>query len=538
LFGPLSATGVVLGAACFLAALTPSMIPRSAPVQGALAGVSSALGYGLGAALEGVGVWLGLPALHAERARRIALVIAAALAAVALARVTGWQNAVRTAMDMELVESARPLRVGLVGGCVALVLVGFARVVRLVARHAARVLARYMPHRLAVVLGLGLTLALVWNLANGVLLRNALRGFDATYQQVDALIDPDTPVPTDPLKTGSVASLLPWDGLGRAGRNFVAGWPDRESIAALTGGPAREPLRVYAGLNSAETPAERARLALDELTRIGAFERRTLLIVIPTGTGWVDPAGLAPVELLTRGDIATVAVQYAYLPSWLTLLVDTGYGAETANEVFEHVYGHWRTLPRDTRPRLLVFGLSLGSVNAAAALDLYEVIGDPFHGALWAGPPFANQAWRNLSASRRPDSPVWLPRHRPDSVVRFMGGAGTTPPEPFTPGPMRVVYLQYTSDPIVFFTRGSLWRRPEFLRGAAPGLTSEFRWFPIVTHLQLAFDMLIATSVPEGRGHVYAATDYARAWAEVLGPSDWTPTALEALSKHLAARDW
>ena len=47
--GAPSALGVLLGAACFVGALTPSLIPRAGVVQGALAGASFAAGYGIGA---------------------------------------------------------------------------------------------------------------------------------------------------------------------------------------------------------------------------------------------------------------------------------------------------------------------------------------------------------------------------------------------------------------------------------------------------------------------------------------------------------
>jgi len=538
-FSPPLAVGLIVGAVCFLGALTPSLIPRSALVQGALAGVCGAIGYGLGAA----GMWgwrfFGLPRLRSWAVVvcwRVAVAVAAVVVMVALERVTDWQNAVRAAVGMEPAETARPFLVAAVGGGVALCLVGAGRVVRSVARTVTRVLERVVPRRLARALALVVTAVLLWTVANGVLLRGALRGMDASYRQVDARIDPDTPVPQNPSKTGSANSLLDWDGLGRTGRDFIAGRPNRGDILSLTGEPALEPLRIYAGLNSADTPEDRAQLAFDEMRRVGAFQRQYLLIAIPTGTGWIDPAGLAPVEFLTRGDIATVAVQYSYLPSWLTLTVDTGYGAETAQAVFSRVYGHWRSLPRDTRPQLLLFGLSLGSVNAASALDLYEVIADPFAGALWAGPPFANPAWRQLVATRLPESPVWFPRHRGNTVVRFMGGSATPTPEPFTPGTMRVVYLQYPSDPIVFFTGDTWWRRSDLLRGPhPPGVSPKFRWFPVVTYLQLAFDMMIATTVPPGRGHVYSPDDYLDAWMAVVNPPDWNPDRIQALQEWLKA---
>jgi uncharacterized membrane protein len=41
---------------------------------------------------------------------------------------------------------------------------------------------------------------------------------DASFQEYDKLIEPETKPPTDPLKIGSKASLLAWDQLGRSGR--------------------------------------------------------------------------------------------------------------------------------------------------------------------------------------------------------------------------------------------------------------------------------------------------------------------------------
>lgn len=82
-----------------------------------------------------------------------------------------------------------------------------------------------------------------------------------------------------------------------------------------------EPIRTYVGLQGAETPEERARLALAELKRAGGFDRSVVVIVTPTGTGWIDPAALTALEYLHHGDVASVAVQYSYLNSPLSLTV-------------------------------------------------------------------------------------------------------------------------------------------------------------------------------------------------------------------------
>ena len=79
---------------------------------------------------------------------------------------------------------------------------------------------------------------------------------------------------------------------------MVADGPDQSQIASVTGHAAKEPLRVYVGLGSADNPRARAQLALAELQRVGAFERANLVIATPTGTGWVDEESQHALEYL------------------------------------------------------------------------------------------------------------------------------------------------------------------------------------------------------------------------------------------------
>lgn len=111
-------------------------------------------------------------------------------------------------------------------------------------------------------------------------------------------------------------------------------------IHDLGGASAQDPIRIYVGVNSADDPVARAGLALAELRRTGAFDRSTLVIATPTGTGWVDPSASAPLEHLLHGDFATMAVQYSYLPSWLSLLVEPGRGPEASRQVFRTIHQH------------------------------------------------------------------------------------------------------------------------------------------------------------------------------------------------------
>jgi uncharacterized membrane protein len=262
-----------------------------------------------------------------------------------------------------------------------------------------------------------------------------------------------------------------------------------------------------------------------------------LVVTAPTGTGWLDPASQMPLEYLHRGDVATVAVQYSYLASWLALMVEPTYGADTAKQLFRRVYDHWRTLPPATRPRLYLHGLSLGALNSDLSVDLFDVIGDPFQGALWSGPPFPSRTWRQTTDQRLPDSPAWLPRFRDSSVVRFTGQDNALHQAAAPWGPLRIVYLQYASDPITFFEPHSAFRAPAWLRGPrGPDVSPELRWYPLITFLQLGLDLALATTTPMGHGHVYAPEHYVDAWIAVTQPTGWPPERVAALKRHLGER--
>lgn len=537
-FRSLSGVGLVLGALFFAASLTPSLIPRSYLTQGVLAGFCFAAGYGAGVFLRWLWRYVEMPE-PSPRLRHVANTLAAAAgAAVALAflwQAAGWQNSVRAAMGMPPVETMHPLKLCAVALLTFAVLLALGRLFSWIAGGVAGRVRRYIPRRVANVLAVAVTALLFWSLGSDVLVRYAFRAMDSSYRRYDALLEPDRPQPADPGKTGSAASLVKWGELGRAGREFVASAPHAQEIAALTGRPALEPVRVYVGLRGAATAEERAELALAELERQGGFDRAVLVIVTPTGTGWVDPSAMAPIEYLEDGDVASVAVQYSYLSSPLSLLAQPEYGWETASALFSAVYGHWTTLPKDRRPKLYLHGLSLGALNSQRSAALFEMIGDPIDGALWSGPPFESRLWRSITDHRDPGTPEWLPRFRDNRLVRFMNQDGPTVPPSAPWGPLRVVYLQHASDPIVFFRFSYLYRRPEWLDAPrGPDVSPELRWYPLVTMLQLAVDMGVATDVPMGYGHVYAPEHYVDAWTAVTGIATWTPEAIDRLKRHLA----
>jgi uncharacterized membrane protein len=533
----LSGVGLVLGALLFAASLTPTLVPRSYLTQGALAGACFAIGYGAGVLWRWLWHYLELPEPD-PRIRSITNTLVAAACVVVvivyLWRAMEWQNSIRAVMKMEPVETAQPFKVCAIALITFFVLLALARLFKLVTRFLSAQIRRFVPRKIANAVGLLLAALLFWSIANNFLIRTAFRSLDYSFREFDALIEPERPQPTAPGKTGSAASLVKWDELGRAGREFVASGPTAGEISTFTGRPAREPIRVYVGLRGADTARERAKLALEELKRQGGFDRSTLIVITPTGTGWIDPAAMNTVEYLLHGDVASVAVQYSYLNSPLSLLFQPEYGARAARALFAEIYGYWTTLPRDKRPRLYLHGLSLGAMNSERSAELFETIGDPIAGALWSGPPFESRIWRSITENRNEGSPAWLPEFRDGRFVRFMNQNGSTVPADAPWGPMRVVYLQYASDPIVLFDYRDAYQRPAWMRPPrGPDVSPELRWYPVVTMLQLALDMAVATSTPMGYGHVYAPEHYVDAWVAVANIRDWSPDALARLKDYL-----
>ncbi len=520
--GSLSVVGIAAGFAFFAASLTPSLMPRSFVVQGALSGISAAVGYFFGVVLTWLWQYLELPAARTRLLMLKSVVFAGGLLVSVgfLWRAAAWQNSIRELWHMPPLDTAEPTKLAAVAAVVFVVAILVGRLFEWTVSSISKLLNRFVPRRVSNVVGGLLAVLLFWSVVEGVLLRGALHLADSSFRKVDALIEDDVPLPADAMHTGSAASLVSWDGLGRQGRHFIASGPTAADIGAFWKSAAKEPVRVYVGLNNADTIEARAKLALEEMKRVGAFDRSLLVIIAPTGTGWIDPAALDTLEYLHHGDVASVGLQYSYLTSWLSLLVEPEYGADSARALFREVYRYWTSLPRDKRPKLYLHGLSLGALNSQISADIFDIVADPFQGALWSGPPFESGTWRAVTAARDPQSPAWLPRFRDGSIIRFTNQNNALDIPGAIWGPIRIVYLQYASDPVTLFDAHSFYREPDWMKAPrGPDVTPSLTWLPALTMLQLLFDMAIATTSPIGYGHVYAPQHYIDAWVAVTDPA-------------------
>lgn len=531
--------GLVVATLFFALSVTPSLLPRPYFVQGILSGFAIAVGYSLG--VGGVLLYQFLelknPSEEVQRRSKWVTSIAVAIVFVVFSRqMTFWQNSIRELMEMPPVETAYPYRMGIIAIVSGAILILLSRGVIYLARLFSNWLRRVVPRRIAIVLGSGLVGLLLLIVANDLVAHRLLDAADAFFLNADMLVDDGVEQPTEEFITGSSNSLVDWETIGRRGKDFIVLGPTRDEIASFLGRDAKQPIRVYVGMRTSESPRERAELALEELKRVGAFERSLLVVSTPTGTGWIDPGAVDTLEYIHAGDTAIVSTQYSYLPSWMTIVVDPERSIESADALFDVVYEYWKTLPKESRPKLYLQGLSLGSLGGEVSAELYTIFEDPIHGAVWSGPPFPSRRWNDIVAHRNIDSTLWMPTFRDGRLVRFTSQRNHLDPAKSW-GPIRTVYIQYASDPMVFFSPSLLYRKPDWLVGErGPDVSPFLNWYPIVTFLQIAFDLPMATSIPIGYGHNYAPQHYLDAWIEVSQPADWRPEMTARLKNLFRSR--
>ncbi|MBI3213238.1 MAG: alpha/beta-hydrolase family protein [Mycobacterium sp.] len=539
--------GVAFGALFFCLSLTPSLLPRPWLFGGLIGGINAAIGYGIGVVigkalrrfvLRGRPWWPPTPrVLWWWKASAVAVSVTASVLMVVPAAV--WQRRVSALMGIEgpgTIGYYRTLVVALVVGGL---LVGVARVLLDAIKLLARVLIRRwdVNDEVALFIGTAIVVVLTITLINGVLIRGFLAGASQVFQPQNTTTRAGLEEPTQPQRSGSPQSFAPWDTLGYQGRSFVATGPHADELTRINGRPAKEPIRVYAGLQTADTEEGRIAVLMSELARTHAFERKLLVIVPTTGTGWVNPVAARALELMYNGDTALVALQYSYLPSWISFVGDQQKSLQSGRKLVNAVQRRWAQLPADSRPKLALYGESLGSMAGQGAFGyLPDISRMGFDSVLWVGPPQFSPLWNALVERRDPGTTEVSPRYDDGRTVRFSQGADGAEIARDTGAPWegtRVLFLQHASDPIVWWSPKLMFTRPDWLV-EPPGRdrTPSMSWYPIVTFWQVGADILNAVGVPGGHGHNYghAVLD---GWVAVAPPDGWTPVDTERIRAAL-----
>ena len=539
--------GVAFGALFFCLSLTPSLLPRDWVFQGLIGGINAAFGYGLGVVIGKTTYrvvlrsarWWPPPARVLFWMKAAVVAIAPTACVLMLIPAASWQRQVSGLMGIEGPTTLGYLRTLIVAVVVGALLVSTFRVLIDAVKLLARMLIRrwHLHDEVALFIGTAIVVALLIMLINGVLVRGFFAGANAVFQPRDTATPAGLSQPLLPEKSGSPASLAPWDSLGYQGRNFVATGPHAAQLARLNGRPAKEPIRVYAGLHTA--PDDRGRLAtvVGELERTGAFTRKILVIAPTTGTGWIDPVAASSLEMMYNGDTAIVGLQYSYLPSWISFLADRQKSMDSGRMLIDTVHERWQQLPREHRPKLMLYGESLGSMAGQAAFGwLPDIRRMGFDAVLWVGPPQASPLWHALIVRRDPSTTEVQPRYDNGRTVRFSEAIDPSDVTRLARPPWlgtRVLFLQHPSDPVVWWSPDLLFGRPDWLI-EPPGAdrTASMRWNPVVTFWQVSADLTNAEGVPGGHGHNYS-NDILDGWVAVAPPDGWTTADTERVRAAL-----
>ncbi|MET9285135.1 alpha/beta hydrolase [Nocardia beijingensis] len=543
----LNYVGLVVATVFFALSVTPSLLPRDWLFQGLISGINAAIGYGAGCLLEWLfRLWvrprlkIAPPPTWVRYAIKSAVLLTAAMsAALMLVQSARWQREITALMGMAGTTTPAYLRTGLLSLAVGAAAVAVYRTVREIILFLARMLNRWVrvPRELAPAAGFLVLVVLAVTIFNGV----ATQAFFAVANSAFSVRNDHTSVnavqPQQPERSGSPASLAKWETLGFEGRWFVSHGPTASRITSVTGRPAKEPIRAYVGLESVEGGQEPAELAVSELERTGAFERKALVVVTTTGTGWVNSLAAGAIEYMYDGDTALVATQYSYLPSVLSFLADRNKATAAGRDLFDAVYRHWTARPPEVRPKLLVYGESLGSQGSEAAFDGLADLRAKVDGALWVGPPNSNRLWQQFVARRDPGSREVEPLYADGLVVRFASDSADLARPSSEWRPPRIAYLQHASDPIVWWSPDLIFSRPDWLsepRGS--DVSSQMRWWPFVTFWQVAADLTNAQGVTDGHGHRYGSL-VLDGWAAIVAPPDWTAERSERIRLEVEAAE-
>ncbi|CAN7247571.1 alpha/beta-hydrolase family protein [Terrabacter sp. LjRoot27] len=435
-------------------------------------------------------------------------------------------------VGLDTVDDVPTLRGLAAGGAVLAVLYGASWAERWTAEQVRRLapgrapgsgLAWQLASHAAFMAGAGFAVSALWT--------RVMQRIEAVTTTVDPWMRAAPGVWTDPMTSGDPASLVSWDSLGREGRRHAVTYvrpapvpnplplpdgrtPPDLSIATVMGEAARaHPVQVFVGLDSAPSPTERVELAIAEMDRTDAWSRSLLMLVSPTGTGYVNYVAIAAAQYLTRGDVASVTMQYSKRPSPLSL-GKVRDAREQNRLLWLRILQRVRAMAPDERPEVVLFGESLGAHTSQDVLLGWGTLGPQALGidrALWIGTPGGSKWMHEVTGAPRPDVDASLVTVVNDHEQLVALGQDVR-------DRLRYVLLSHDNDGVTKFGLDLLNRRPAWLGPDRPrredvplrsprGIPAGMRWRPVTTFFQTLIDMKNAQLPGEFRAwaHDYRA---------------------------------
>ncbi len=331
----------VMAVVGFWFSLTPSLIPRPAEFSGVVAALAALLGYVVGSLIvAGYRFFLERPADTTVRVGLLTTPVLVGMVGTGLVlrQYLNWQSQLRQLMGMPSLGWGHVPILLAVAFAVFVILFALSRLARGAFRLVSKPIARVVPRRVAALVALVTLAAISISFVNGVVRDTALQSLDRAFSELNNDDVPEFSKPGVTELSGGPESLVTWESLGREGRIFVADAATVGELEAFGAESPVQPVRTYVGVATAGGIDAEAELAVRELQRQGGFDRAVLSVITTTGTGWVNENASLALEYIYGGDTAQVSMQYSYLPSPLSFMIDQGRAREAGRALFDAVY--------------------------------------------------------------------------------------------------------------------------------------------------------------------------------------------------------
>ena len=231
------------------------------------------------------------------------------------------------------------------------------------------------------------------------------------------------------------------------------------------------------------------------------------MVASPTGTGYVNYAAVAALEMLSRGDCATVAMQYSARPSVLSL-DNVNEGRAQARKLLDALHERVEALPTAERPKVVLFGESLGawtSQDPFVDQGTQGLVDTGIDHAIWIGTPHFSKWKEQVLYDDRSDVDP--------SLVRVCSSIDDwNALDAAERARTRYVMITHHDDGVALFGPELAIQAPEWL-GPVDERPSHvpkgMRWMPSVAFFQVLVDMKNSATVVPGqfaaKGHDYRA---------------------------------
>lgn len=305
----------------------------------------------------------------------------------------------------------------------------------------------------------------IGHLASSALLAGGMYyGMSKLYKKIESSQDTiesnfQSP-PNDTNVSGSHESYVSWETLSLQGRRHIGTRMTKQQINDDLGIlNAYDPIRIYVGIDSGQSDEERVALALAEIDRTKALDRKFVVLIAPTGTGYVNYVMSDTVEYLAKGNCAMVTMQYSKRPSPLSLdRVDEGH--IQFRILVNAIAKRLRSMPEQKRPTIVLFGESLGawvSQDAFLHSGTDGLIANGIDRALWIGTPELSKWQEHVSAGNKLNVDE-------EMVGTFDNIADYKQMPVDERNKLRYVMCTHYNDPVSHFSAQLLFRAPQWMR--------------------------------------------------------------------------